>query len=397
MTFVGMDPQRVRRIAEQLQQQGTRITTVSEDVQRVIDQSVGGWEGVDYQDFSGAWSGQHRLMLTSAAEGVGTMATSVLEDIAEQEIASGIMPGGPGSAFPPGAVPPGAVPPGGSGSDDGGDGDGGDGGDDDEGGPFDDTGNSSVNGGEKEKDPDSKRERDFGDEKGKPDEKDDKRGETEVELAGDEWSGAVGDVEGEKSGEAGGGEYELTGEAHLAGADASYSGSATKDGLTGAVGAGVTLLGASGAASWAKGRGEVGVTGEGYVLGAEASAEGSIGKKGVHAEAEAFAGGKVGGGVSGDYAGVGGGVEGDVRYGIGAGGHVDVGMKDGKFTIGGSGMLTFGLGAKVGVEVTIDPGEISDAFRDVVPDVDLPSADDIKDKAGDLAEKADPRNWGWPG
>jgi uncharacterized protein YukE len=109
MAFVGMDPERVRRIAEQLRQSSVRITTIGEDIQRLIDQSVGGWEGVDYQDFTGGWSGQHRLTLQTAATGMETMATSVLEDVAEQEIASGIMPGGPGSSLPPGSVPPGLL------------------------------------------------------------------------------------------------------------------------------------------------------------------------------------------------------------------------------------------------------------------------------------------------
>jgi hypothetical protein len=111
MAFVGMDPERVRRIAEQLRQSGVRVATIGEDIQRLIDQSVGGWEGMDYQDFTSGWSGQHRLTLETAATGIETMALSVIEDIAEQEIASGITPGGPGSVLPPGSVIPGTSTP----------------------------------------------------------------------------------------------------------------------------------------------------------------------------------------------------------------------------------------------------------------------------------------------
>jgi hypothetical protein len=46
-------------------------------------------------------------------------------------------------------------------------------------------------------------------------------------------------------------------------------------------------------------------------------------------------------------------------------------MKDGKFTIGGEVGIGLGLGAKVGFDVTIDPGKL------------VNSADDVADAVGD--------------
>lgn len=112
MAFVGMDPERIRRVAEQLRQNSHQLTMVNEAVQRLINQAAQAWEGQDTVDFSDAWSGQHRLTLQQCAQQLEQMSSDAVEQIAQQETTSGIIPGGPGSALPPGAVPPGTKPSG---------------------------------------------------------------------------------------------------------------------------------------------------------------------------------------------------------------------------------------------------------------------------------------------
>lgn len=147
-------------------------------------------------------------------------------------------------------------------------------------------------------------------------------------------------------------------------------------GVDGSVGLSVTdgrfKAGASGTAYLAQGSadgsvewGVVGVQAEGKAfVGADASVNVSAGKDGVHAGAEAFAGAKATGSASADVAGVGAGVNGEAWAGVGAEAHADVGMKEGKFTIGGDVGVGLGLGGKVGFNVTVDTGKLTDALGD---------------------------------
>jgi type VII secretion system ESX-1 substrate len=100
----------------------------------------------------------------------------------------------------------------------------------------------------------------------------------------------------------------------------------------------------------------------------EASAEGQleIGKGGVHAGGEAMAGGKIEGEISGDIGGVGGEGKAEGWAGIGIAGDLDVGMKDGKFDIGGSGGVAVLLGGKLEGHITIDPGQVIDTGGDII-------------------------------
>ncbi|MFC6342559.1 hypothetical protein ACFP8W_11270, partial [Nocardioides hankookensis] len=59
-------------------------------------------------------------------------------------------------------------------------------------------------------------------------------------------------------------------------------------------------------------------------------------------------------------------VEAEGWAGVGIGGDVDFGFKDGKFEIGGSGGAALGLGGKIGGHITIDPGEIIDTGGDII-------------------------------
>ena len=388
MAFVGMDPERIRRVADQLRQSGVRLATINQDVQRLIDQSVGGWEGVDYQDFSGSWNGQHRLTLQTASDGIDLMATSVLEDIAEQEEASGIVPGGPGSVLPPAVTPPTGTPPPSN-----------DSGDDDEyehpddapvkvkgdekGYGYDEDLGDGKDNQDREVDadygdgPESRQDRD-GD--GKPDGEKDDKGNINVELANEEfYDDQV--VQVGADGETQLGDVDVAGsvEAELLGANADGTAEIGPDGL---------LLTATGAATLASVTAQ-GSAQYGYLkaqasveatVGAEGEASLRVGPTGAHVGAEAFAGFKARaeGGV--DLAGVGASGGAEFRAGIGAGAEFDVGMgDDGKFHLGGNVSAVLGVGGKVDFDITIDPGAVTDFAGDMADAVDdvLPDLPDI--------------------
>ncbi|MFE9441490.1 putative T7SS-secreted protein [Streptomyces sp. NPDC006602] len=153
--------------------------------------------------------------------------------------------------------------------------------------------------------------------------------------------------------------------------------------------AGISLLGVEGSASggYADGRAQAGVSGSAYLarasasgsaeyglaavqaeakglVGAEASTTTSVGKDGLHTGLDAFAGGKVTGALSGDVGGIGAGVTGEAWAGAGISAGADVGLKDGKITIGGEYGIGLGLGAKASMDITIDPAKVVDSAGD---------------------------------
>lgn len=119
---------------------------------------------------------------------------------------------------------------------------------------------------------------------------------------------------------------------------------------------------ASGSAHY--GIAEVGGSGQAFV-GGEAGAHGAIGTDGVRVGADAFAGAKATGEVHGDLGGLGAGGTGEAWAGVGAEADATLGRgEDGKWTIGAEAGAGLGIGGKVGFEVTVDPGEISDTLGD---------------------------------
>ncbi|MFC6285505.1 putative T7SS-secreted protein [Nocardioides sp. GCM10027113] len=113
------------------------------------------------------------------------------------------------------------------------------------------------------------------------------------------------------------------------------------------------------------GHAEVGLAGDAFA-GGTAGGHFVADRTGLHAGGEVFAGGRAGVDLEGDVGGVGGGVTAEGWAGFGLAGDVDLGWDDGAFTVGGSGGLAFGLGGKVGGEVTLDFPEIWETGGDVV-------------------------------
>ncbi|MCX3061784.1 hypothetical protein OFY01_18860 [Streptomyces sp. GXMU-J5] len=190
-----------------------------------------------------------------------------------------------------------------------------------------------------------------------------RKADVSVKIA--EWSGSASVWTGGVSGETNLGGVDLKGQAGVSvlGVDGSVGASIANGKAQ--VGASGTAYLAQATASGSANYGIVGVNAEGKAFaGADGSVKASVGKDGVHAGAEAFAGAKATGSASADVGGVGAGVNGEAWAGVGAEANVDLGMKDGKFTIGGDVGLGLGLGAKVGVDITIDPGKVVHSVGD---------------------------------
>ncbi len=126
-----------------------------------------------------------------------------------------------------------------------------------------------------------------------------------------------------------------------------------------------TLFGAEGTAG-----GEYGYL-SGEVSGsasAEARAEGdlTLGPTGVHAGGELFAGARAEIGGQADLGGIGGEASVEGWAGAGIAGDLDLGYRDGKIEIGGSGGVAWGLGGKISGSITIDPGEVMETGGDII-------------------------------
>jgi hypothetical protein len=158
----------------------------------------------------------------------------------------------------------------------------------------------------------------------------------------------------------GGAKVNAEGKVTVLGAEGSATAHIGDDGLVIGADGKLTIVGAEGSvgADWE----HASVGANGAVFGG-ASAEGEllVGPTGAHATGELFAGAKVEGALEGEVGGVGGQVEAEGWAGVGIGGDIDFGFKDGKFEIGGSGGAALGLGGKIGGHITIDPGQIIDS------------------------------------
>ncbi|MGH3758424.1 putative T7SS-secreted protein [Actinophytocola sp.] len=153
-------------------------------------------------------------------------------------------------------------------------------------------------------------------------------------------------------------------EASALGAEASATAGIGRDGVNAQARASAYLAQVSAQGSAQYGIAEVGAQGKAFV-GAEAGAHGSIGLDGARVGGEAFAGAKATGEVSGDVGGLGAGVTGEAWAGVGASADAQIGRgEDGEWKIGAEAGIGLGIGGKVGFEVSVDPGEITDTLGD---------------------------------
>lgn len=176
---------------------------------------------------------------------------------------------------------------------------------------------------------------------------------------------------------------EGTASASFLGAGAGYDFSLGPDGLKAGAHAEAYLAKLEAQGEVSLGPAALGASGSAMV-GASADASATIGPQGANLHAEAFVGAKAEGEVHADIAGVGAGVKGEAWAGVGAEADVDLGMKDGKFTIGAEFGAALGVGGKLGFEVTIDPAEVIDTVGDAAEAVG-DAAEAVGDTIGDAA------------
>lgn len=162
------------------------------------------------------------------------------------------------------------------------------------------------------------------------------------------------------------GDVTLAGQARIdvLGAEATATAGISQDGISGQASARAYLAQASAHGSAHYGIAEVGGSASGFV-GAEAGVQGSIGTDGVNVGANAFAGARATGEVHGDVGGIGAGLTGEAWAGAGAEANATVGRdEDGRWTIGAEAGVGLGVGAKLGFEITVDPGEVTETLGD---------------------------------
>ncbi|SDZ52649.1 hypothetical protein SAMN05216215_10904 [Saccharopolyspora shandongensis] len=182
----------------------------------------------------------------------------------------------------------------------------------------------------------------------------------------------------------------LSGKAE-AGAEAALTAAAsiTDEGLKGRVEAG---LGGKASAEGRVDVGPLGANGKAEVFGgAQAGAQVTVGPKGVSATADAFAGAKgtVKGG--GDIGGIGVNVVAEGWAGVGAEAGVTVGQgDDGKWHVGANAGGAYGLGGKLGFELTVDPAKVTKTVTDAAETVGK-----IGEAAGDVYGDAQRTISGW--
>lgn len=106
MTFVGMDPEAVRSLSDQLARHGEQVTEGTRRVDALTAEAEGAWEGADLVRFHDQWTSHHRPLLLAVSEALGHMVQTMRLNADQQEAASGSAGSGhsapqPGGQFSP--------------------------------------------------------------------------------------------------------------------------------------------------------------------------------------------------------------------------------------------------------------------------------------------------------
>ena len=102
MALEGLDPEVVTQLANQLKTQSQAIGGVIAHVDGIISHIEGAWQGRTASEFAGWWRQQHKPGLVNAQHAVDGLHQSALNNVAQQEAASGNL-GGAAGAAPQGA------------------------------------------------------------------------------------------------------------------------------------------------------------------------------------------------------------------------------------------------------------------------------------------------------
>ena len=123
-------------------------------------------------------------------------------------------------------------------------------------------------------------------------------------------------------------------------------------------------------ASWEDHYGPLGANADySALVGVQGDYHAKIDNTGGHAGGELFGGAKLTGSGGLDLGPVGGNVDVEAWAGAGIAGDLDIGWDKGKFTLGGHGGIGWGLGGKVGGDVTVDVPELLETGGDIIDSI----------------------------
>lgn len=89
MAFVGMDVEQVKGIGNSLNLQADSIGNVIAQIEALIGQAAGAWQGTDATQFQDWWNSQHKPALLQAQEAIAGLGQSAINNASAQESASG--------------------------------------------------------------------------------------------------------------------------------------------------------------------------------------------------------------------------------------------------------------------------------------------------------------------
>ena len=89
MAMIGMDVEVVRGIGTRLQAQGQTLDGVVQQIDALINEAIGAWQGTDATQFQEWWTSQHKPALMQASEAIKGLGQSATNNAAAQEQASG--------------------------------------------------------------------------------------------------------------------------------------------------------------------------------------------------------------------------------------------------------------------------------------------------------------------
>lgn len=360
MTLSGMNIAEIRSIASQLRRYAADVQQCSRDVDRLLQTARSNWSGPDLSEFMAKWNGQTRGIAQRVEAELRELADTAERNAQAQQVTSdelGDSTGGGGGGGGGGGAGGGGLGGGGGGS-----------WDDDE----RDRGVSDledfVDNPEQETVIGREHEWPFGDQ---PDDADGGDGDSEggedkdgvplnVRYDIAEGEGLIGN-EVSAGGSVGDENFGARGEASATvGLKGEYGVYAGTGGLVATAG---IMAGAQASASGSAYVGPATVAGEASAM-AGVSAEGAVALSatGVSAQAEAFAGAKAEASGSADIGGVGVTGTAEAWAGVGIEANVDIGITDGKLTIGGSFGAALGVGGSVGGGITIDLNKVGDSL-----------------------------------
>jgi uncharacterized protein YukE len=84
-----MDVSAVQSLGTQLRNQESSINSIVAAIDGLINQMEGAWKGADATQFQGWWQSQHKPALIAAAQAIGGLGTSALNNASQQQQASG--------------------------------------------------------------------------------------------------------------------------------------------------------------------------------------------------------------------------------------------------------------------------------------------------------------------